>query len=181
MKGTRAAHRYAKAILAYAQENNSAAAVAQDMLLVTDLLNKSEELKTALVNPLLGADKKRDVVHALLPKACDSTHKLFGLLAENNRLALLGGVATHYTKLFAEAQGEMVAEVTSAVPLTPELEKKIFEKSKAISKHKIHIENKVDPKLLGGFILQIGDLQYDASVAHQLKAIRTRITKTNSI
>jgi len=68
MKGTRAAHRYAKAILAYAQENNSAAAVAQDMLLVTDLLNKSEELKTALVNPLLGADKKRDVVHALYLK-----------------------------------------------------------------------------------------------------------------
>jgi F-type H+-transporting ATPase subunit delta len=181
MKGTRAAHRYAKAILAYAQENNSAAVVAQDMLLVTDLLNKSEALQTALDNPLLVVDKKRDAVHALFPKACDSTTKLFALLAENNRLSLLGVVATHYTKLYAEAQGEIVAVVTSAVPLTPELEKKVFEKAKAFSKHKIQIENKVDPKLLGGFILNIGDLQYDASVAHQLKAIKTRITKTNSI
>jgi F-type H+-transporting ATPase subunit delta len=67
------------------------------------------------------------------------------------------------------------------VPLSPELEKRVLEKAKSVSNQKIQIENKVDPSLLGGFILKIGDMQYDASVSHQLKAIKTLVTKKNTI
>jgi len=56
-----------------------------------------------------------------------------------------------------------------------------LEKAKSVSNQKIQIENKVDPSLLGGFILKIVDMQYDSSVVHQLKAIKTLVTKTNTI
>ena len=71
--------------------------------------------------------------------------------------------------------------MTSAVPLSAELEKTVLEKAKAFSNQKVHLENKVDPTIMGGFILKIGDMQYDASVVHQLKALKTTLTKTNTI
>ena len=87
----------------------------------------------------------------------------------------------YLSTLRESARGSQTAVVTSAAPLSPELEKRVLEKAKSVSNQKIQIENKVDPSLLGGFILKIGDMQYDASVAHQLKAIKTLVTKKNTI
>lgn len=181
MKGTRAALRYAKATLSFAQENKASEIVAKDMRHLETLLIENATLHRALDNPLLPVEKKLAVVNALLPNACASTTKLFSLLGENNRLSLLPATCAQYLSLFAKAQGEQTAVVTSAVPLSPELEKRVLEKAKSISNQKIQIENKVDPSLLGGFILKIGDMQYDASVVHQLKAIKTIVTKKNTI
>ena len=65
--------------------------------------------------------------------------------------------------------------------MTPELEKIVLDKAKQISDKTIVLENRIAPEILGGFILRIGDLQYDASVVQQLKAIKTTLTTTNSI
>ena len=181
MKGTRAALRYAKAILAYAHENNSSGAVAKDMLKLAALLGENDALQAALENPLLAIEKKLNVVKALFPKASESSVKLFSLLADNNRLSILGETGKQYLDLYTKNQGEVKAIVTSAVPLSSDLEKEVLEKAKNFSQQKVHIENKIDPNIMGGFILKIGDMQYDASVVHQLKAIKTTLTKTNTI
>lgn len=181
MKGTRAALRYAKAILAYAQENNSSGAVAKDMHKLAALLGENDALQAALENPLLAVEKKLNVVKALFPKASESSVKLFSLLADNNRLSILGETGKQYLDLYTKNQGEVKAIVTSAVPLSSALEKEVLEKAKNFSQQKVHIENKIDPNIMGGFILKIGDMQYDASVVHQLKAIKTTLTKTNTI
>ncbi|MEO2100204.1 MAG: ATP synthase F1 subunit delta, partial [Flavobacteriaceae bacterium] len=107
--------------------------------------------------------------------------KLFSLLADNNRLSILGETGKQYLDLYTKNQGEVKAIVTSAVPLSSALEKEVLEKAKNFSQQKVHIENKIDPNIMGGFILKIGDMQYDASVVHQLKAIKTTLTKTNTI
>ena len=59
--------------------------------------------------------------------------------------------------------------------------REVLEKAKNLTKDKVQLENKINPDIIGGFILQIGDMQYDASVVHQLKAIKTTLTKTNTI
>jgi F-type H+-transporting ATPase subunit delta len=106
---------------------------------------------------------------------------LFSLLAENNRLAIVAATGEQYVRLYAETQGEIKAIVTTAVPLSPALESLVLEKAKNLTKDKVQLENKINPDIIGGFILQIGDMQYDASVVHQLKAIKTTLTKTNTI
>ena len=58
---------------------------------------------------------------------------------------------------------------------------KMKKTAKNLTKDKVQLENKINPDIIGGFILQIGDMQYDASVVHQLKAIKTTLTKTNTI
>ena len=181
MKGIRAALRYAKAILAFAKETQVTDAVAKDMSHLHSLFQENEALQIALDNPLLDVDQKQAVIKALFPKACEATQKLFSLLAENNRLGLLNQTGKQYLDLYSLEQGELKAVVTSAVPLSAELEKTVLEKAKAFSNQKVHLENKVDPTIMGGFILKIGDMQYDASVVHQLKALKTTLTKTNTI
>ena len=75
----------------------------------------------------------------------------------------------------------MTAIVTTAIKLTPSLKQLVLEKAKGITKENVQLENKIDPEIIGGFILKIGDLQYDASVSHQLKSIKETLINTNSI
>ena len=181
MRGTRAALRYAKAMLSYAQESKAAEAVANDMYSLISLLQKNNEVQTMLENPILPVAEKEAVLKELFSQASPETFKLFSLLAAKNRLAILAVTGEQYTRLYAQTQGEVTAIVTTAIGLTPSLKQAVLEKAKGLTKENVQLENKIDPGIIGGFILKIGDLQYDASVSHQLKSIKTTLINTNSI
>jgi len=181
MKGTRAAYRYAKAILEYAESEKATATVAHDMKTIIAFFVGENVLGDALENPILSTSDKQAALNAIFSDIAPATKRLLDLLAENNRLNLLGETARQFLSLYDQHQGIVKAVVTSAVPLTPELEKIVLDKAKQISDKTIVLENRIAPEILGGFILRIGDLQYDASVVQQLKAIKTTLTTTNSI
>ena len=100
------------------------------------------------------------------------TKSLFRLLQENKRFEILGAIAEQFNALYDEMQGVEVAKVTTAIPMTAELEAKVLDKIALISDKKITIENLVDPAIIGGFILRIGDKQYNASVANRLQELK---------
>ena len=181
MKGTRASLRYAKATLAYAQEAKAAQLVADDFTSLAHLLSENEELYSALENRMLPASKKEEILKQLLPEASEQTQQFFKLLVQNNRMELLIPTCESYLLLYADYQGEVKATITSAVVLSPELEEKVLLEAKKLSDKKAILENIIDPSIIGGYILKIGDMQYDASIAQQLKSIKTTLTKTNSI
>ena len=99
----------------------------------------------------------------------------------NNRMELLGGTCEQYIELFAAQKGEVKAIVITAIALTAELKQQVLQEAKKLSDKKAILENKIDPSIIGGYILKIGDMQYDASVSNQLNTIKTTLTKTNSI
>lgn len=181
MRGTRAALRYAKAMLSYAQESKAAEAVANDMYSLISLLQENNEVQRVLENPILPVAEKKAVLKELFPQASPETLKLFSLLAVKNRLSILVATGEQYVQLYAQTQGEVTAIVTTAVGLTPSLKQLVLEKAKGLTKENVQLENKINPEIIGGFILKIGDLQYDASVSHQLKSIKETLINTNSI
>ncbi|MDA8948292.1 ATP synthase F1 subunit delta [Flavobacteriaceae bacterium] len=181
MKGTRASLRYAKATLAFAEETKSSQSVNEDMQSLMGLIAANEELSLVLENPMLGSDKKEAVMNALLPNASEETKKFFSLLATNNRMELLAPTCDQFIQLYAAQKGEVKAIVTTAIPMTAELKKQVLQEAKKLSDKKAILENKIDSSIIGGYILKIGDMQYDASVSNQLKAIKATLTKTNSI
>ena len=81
MKETRASIRYAKATLAFAEEANSSQAVNDDINSLMGLIKENLELREALENPMLGADRKEALMNAIFPEASEETKKLFSLLA----------------------------------------------------------------------------------------------------
>ena len=104
---------------------------------------------------------------------------MISILAANNRINLLDQVAEQFVALNQIQQGKQKAVVTSAVPLTPALEKTILDKAKELSSATLILSNVVNPSIIGGFILRIGDLQYNASVVDQLDTLKRQLTKTN--
>lgn len=168
MKGNRAASRYAKAILSLAREKNLAQELNADFELIRNTMDESPDLRVILKSPVVSVKIKRNTLEAIFTNINPLTHQVLDLLLKNNRIDVLYLVAVKYELLFNEMNHEQVALVTTAVPLTGELEGKIRAKVEELTGNRAKIENKVDSAILGGFILRVGDMQYDASVASQL-------------
>ena len=170
MKGTRAALRYAKATLNLAKEKGFATEVNHDMILIQSTIEENHDLDIMLKSPIIKSGPKRSVLTDIFEKKVNGiTMGLINLLIENKRLSLLNLVAKEYIVIYDFLQGVEVAQVTSAVPLTEELEKAILKRVEESVGKEITLNNVVDPSIIGGFVLRVGDKLYDSSVSHRLK------------
>ncbi len=176
---SRAAIRYAKAILQHANETNATQTVFDDMQAVHSTLNESKELRLMLKSPIIKAQDKKEALEAIFKNQSNATKGLIEMLVANNRASLLGGVAEGFIHLYNESKGVKVAEVTTAVPLTSELEEKVLLKVKEMTgSESVTIENTIDESIIGGFILRVGDLQYNASIANKLDSLKREFSKS---
>lgn len=169
---SRAAIRYAKAIIDIASTSGRTEAVNNDMKTIVETVAGSAELKEFLANPVIKMEAKKSALSELFSNVQPETKSLFQLLFENKRFEILEAIAKQYNQLFDENNGVEVAKVTTAFPITAELEAKVLAKIAEFSNKKITIENIVDPNIIGGFILRVGDKQYNASVASKLSELK---------
>jgi F-type H+-transporting ATPase subunit delta len=169
---SRAAIRYAKAIIDIAQTSGKAVVVNKDMKSIVTAITESPELKHFLTSPITKMEVKKSAVSEIFSSVQAETNSLFHLLFENKRFEILQEIAIQYNRLFDESNGIEIAKVTTAFPITPELETKVLAKIAEFSENKITIHNIVDPAIIGGFILRVGDQQYNASVASKLSELK---------
>ena len=178
MNHSRAAIRYAKATLNLAQEQKAAAAVENDMRQVLKVIAEHSALRDMLSSPVFDAASKKKALDAIFKGQHNISKGLVSLLVDNKRIGMLNEVAFKYILLQEELKGKDVAFITTAVPLTPEIEKKALAQLSKITDKKVTLENKIDKDILGGFILRVGDIQYDASIATKLHTIKREFTKS---
>lgn len=176
MAGTRAAIRYAKAILDIANDKGVAQAVNNDMNSIASTISSNIELSTFIQNPTTKVEVKESALLEVFTGVNGVTKSLFHLLFENKRFEILGAIASKYNQLFDEMNGVEVAKVTTAVPMDAALEAKVLAKVSTLSNKKITIENIVDASIIGGFILRIGDQQYNASIANRLQVLKRELS-----
>lgn len=182
MKQTRAALRYSKAILNLAKDNKNETEVNSDMLLVASTIADNKDLDVMLNSPVIKAKDKKKVLEQLFSdKVSNITLGLFHLLEENKRLAILEEVAKQYTIIYDHLKHIDIAKVTTAVPLTKEMEKEVLNKVVALTGNKATLENEVNPDILGGFVLRVGDVQYDASISNYLNELRKEFDHSDYI
>jgi len=175
MASTRAAIRYAKAILDLANSKGIAEAVNNDMKSIASTIENNSELNDFIQNPTTRVEVKESALLEVFADVNGVTKGLFHLLFENKRFEILNAIATEYSKVFDEGNGIEVAKVTTAIPMDAALEAKVLAKIATLSDKKITIENIVDPAIIGGFILRIGDQQYNASVANRLQVLKREL------
>lgn len=178
MNEARAAIRYAKATLDLAVDKKTADKVADDMRNVATVISENTELQNVLSSPVVKGDVKKNALNAIFKESNEITLGLIDTLTSNKRIEMLQEVAYKYIILFEKMKGEDVAHVTSAVALTADLEKKILAQVKKLTGNKVTLENTVDESIVGGFILRVGDLQYDASVANKLNGLKREFTNS---
>lgn len=178
MKQSRAAIRYAKAVLDIASDNKAVDAVEADMHNILQVLSENPELQELIGSPVVEGGVKKNALNAIFKGHHAISKGLISLLVDNKRIVLLNDVALKYIILNKELKGQDTATITTAVALTAEIEKKALQQLSKITDRKVTLEKKVDPALLGGFILRVGDIQYDASLASKLNTIKREFIKS---
>jgi F-type H+-transporting ATPase subunit delta len=176
MANTRAAIRYAKAILDIANDKGAAQAVNNDMTLIASTISENAELSNFIANPTTKVEVKESALLEVFSNVNAVSKSLLHLLYENKRFEILGDIATEYNTLFDEMNGIEVAKVTTAIAMDADLQSKVLAKIATFSNKKITIESTIDPSIIGGFILRIGDKQYNASVANRLQVLKRELS-----
>ena len=176
MAVSRAAIRYAKAVLSLASDKKAAEVVNDDMKLIANTFSENEELSIMLKSAVIKSEEKKAVLTKVFPRLNTVSSGLLDVLFTNKRVEILGDVASKYSVLFDELSNKETALVTTAVPMTKELEKKVLAKIKSLTSKTVALENIVDESILGGFILRVGDKQYNASISNKLDKLRREFT-----
>jgi F-type H+-transporting ATPase subunit delta len=176
MASTRAAIRYATAILDLSNLKGVSESVNNDMKSIASTIKGNAELSTFIQNPTVKVEVKERALLEVFATVDNVTKGLLHLLFENKRFEILEVIAAEYSKLFDIMNNVEVAKVTTAVAMDAALEAKVLAKIATLSDKKITIENIVDPAIIGGFILRIGDQQYNASVANRLQILKRQLS-----
>ncbi len=177
MKNLRVANRYAKALLGLAEENNFSERAFADMELIYNALQSSKELQTILKSPIVRVSKKLNILKAIFEdKIHPVSMRYLGIVTRKKRAALIMGIAFGFLKIYRDSLDvELVTLITAG-----EIDKELSDKASHIASQltpRAHIKftQVYDPDIIGGFILRIGDLQYDASVKRKLSNIKKRL------
>ncbi len=174
---SRAAVRYAKALLESAEASNVQEIIYGDMKSVYDTIQGSRELQVALQSPVIKIEDKQQILQKVFAEYNELTHSLITTLTANKRTQLLSAVSKSFLELYKAQKGIKDAVVITAVEMTPEIENKILDKVKSLTgSENVTIKNEINPEILGGFILRVGDIQYDASIRNQFQNLKNKFT-----
>lgn len=181
MKTSRAAIRYAKALLLESVEKNSIEETFNDMVLVEKTFANNMELKHMVDSRVIKNSIKLSSLNLIFKQLSSLSRSLIKVLFENNRMNILDVVALKYIERYKEFKGIQSATVTTAVPLNYELENQVLETISKLTNKKTTLINKVDRSLVGGFILRVGDIEYNASFKNKLKNIKQEFKKNTNL
>jgi F-type H+-transporting ATPase subunit delta len=177
---SKVAVRYAKSVLGLAQEQSVLDAVSKDMLLVYKTIEASHDLKTMLNNPTIIADKKLAVLKLIFAdKVNKLTISFLDIITRKRRESYLFDITYQFNELYKQFKGITTAVVTSAIKLDDKLRAEVISKVKQSANGEVELIEKVDATLIGGFVLRVGDRQYDTSVSRSLRRL-TRDFSDNS-
>lgn len=169
--------RYAQALVSLAKERNELDAVFTDMQNFVAAYNESEDLRTMLKSPVIKFDKKLAVLNTLFGSQFSSLTTMFiDKITKGKREKYLGDIAKAYIYQVNSSNGIFTVKVKTATPLSAEHRTRIQQLAKAELSgagevKDVRFEEVVDPSLIGGFILTVGDRQIDTSFAQKLREL----------
>lgn len=179
MQNPRLAARYAKSILDLAVEQNQLEATLSDMKLLEKTSNDSPEFGSVLRSPVIKSDKKLAIIDAVLGNHLSVLTKSFiTLLVNKGREANLNEIASAFVAQYKEKKNIKSVKLTTATQVTDEVKQRILQKCVAsLSNCTVELQENVNPDIIGGFILEMDDKLFDASIRRDLNDVRAQFLK----
>jgi len=184
MQNPRLAVRYAKSLLDLSVEKNSLEAVLNDMQLLKNICSRSNDFAVMLRSPVINGDKKIAVLNEVLKgnNVNQLTDAFIKLLVSKGREENLQEIADAFIAQYNELKNIKVVKLTTAVQVSDSIKASIQSKiSSFMPKDTINLETAADEKLIGGFVLEVDDKLYDASVRKSLNEFRSKIMDTSYV
>ena len=173
MKNTLLIRRYAKAFLEYAIENKMTEQGLADLELLTSTLQSHRELRNILSQPFLSKAKKETIITKIFEgKISDKTLNFIKLMLDKNRHEIIPMILVPYRELYYEYKNIAEVTITTAVKIDEPTQQKLIWFVKDKINGNVQIINKIDKNIIGGFVINYLDYQYDRSVRNDLKKLQ---------
>jgi len=171
---------YAKALFEFALERDAMETVYKDMQALASLCRSNRDFLLMLKSPILKTEKKQKILIAVFKDSISEiTQGFLKIITSKKRESLLPDMSIAFVDLYKNYKGILTTYVKSAVPLSDNIRKKILEVMNEQEKGKVELVEEVKEELIGGFVLQWKDMQYDASILNQINKMRKGIAMIN--
>ena len=175
-----AAIRYAKAYFAFCQKTNSLKEIVIESEKIIETISNNEDLHKILKNKIVPNQTKKRILLNTYGTVSENLKNLIEILLRKNRLYLLNDILNQFIELYKISSGIETCYLISADKISNRFQKNLKPVIRKITKNKIKIVNIIDKDLIGGFIIKVGDIQFDNSVNSSLNKLRTTLKKENT-
>jgi F-type H+-transporting ATPase subunit delta len=170
---------YARALFDVAKENDVLEQIRDELNEFTDALEDEDnrELRLFFFSPYFSSEEKKEAVEKVVDDADERFVNFLKLLAERHRIPVVPRIRRRFESLWAEENRLLPVTVTSAVELDDELVKGIGRRIEEQTGRKVELSSKIDPDVLGGLVVRVGNMVLDASVRNRLEKIRKQVAR----
>ena len=168
---------YARSLFEVAQEHDKLDEVRDQIGQFADALGESRELQTFFFSPYFSTEEKKDGLHRALDGADPAIINFLETLLERHRMPVIFRIRAEYGRLWDSENQLLPVEVTSAVDLDDATVKSIGERIGEQTGQRVELTSKVDPAILGGIVLRVGNSILDASIKHRLDQLRKHVAQ----
>jgi len=168
---------YARSLFEVAKEQDKLDKVRDEIGEFADALNGSRELQMFLFSPYFSTQEKSDGLDRAVSGADETVTNFLELLVEKHRMPVIFRIRAELDQLWEEENKRLPVQVTSAVELSKETVKQIGDKIAQQTDRKVDLSSKVDPDILGGIIVRVGNSVLDASIRNRLENFRKQVAR----
>lgn len=173
MVTTKVAKRYAEGLLQFTQDAGQTDAVFSEMKDLVGTIEKSKDLQNFLASPIIDTKKKISISAEIFAAMSPVTRNLIQLVIKQGRENHIANIGREFVKKVEDMRGVQRITLTSATPLSEENVKNILQSTNLVNHDsKFDVQSIIDPEILGGYILRVGDQQIDTSVRTNLTRLK---------
>jgi len=168
---------YARSLFEVAQENDKLDEIHEELGEFADALSESRELQLFFFSPYFSSQEKKDGIAKVVDGGDEHFVRFLELLAERHRMPALFRIRREFDSMWAEENKLLPVTITSAVELDEDIQDDIRQKIEEETGRTVEFDAKVDPNVLGGLVLQVGNFVMDASVRSRLEKLRKSVAR----
>ena len=166
---------YANALFGAAKDRGKLDAIRDQLGQFVDALNQNREMQLFLFSPYFSSTEKIDGLKRALTDAEPELWNFLELLLEKGRMPVIFRIQRQYNTLWDKENKRLGVTVTSAVELDPEVVQRIGKEIEGQTGNTVELTSRVDPDILGGLVLQVGNMVLDTSIRSRLEKLRKSV------
>jgi ATP synthase F1 delta subunit len=168
---------YSRALFDVAKEHDILDDVHDQLGQFADALDENRDLQLFFFSPYFSSQEKKDGIGKLISGADEHFVRFLELLAERHRMPAIFRIRREFDQLYAEERKLLPVTVTSAIELDKDIVKEIGRKIEENTGRKVELTTKVDPDVLGGLVMRVGNVVMDGSIRARLERLRKQVAK----
>jgi ATP synthase F1 delta subunit len=168
---------YSRALFDVAKEHDVLDEVHEQLGQFADELDKNRDLQVFFFSPYFSSQEKKDGIRKMIEGADEYFVRFLELLAERHRMPAIFRIRRDFDELYAEERKLLPVTITSAVELDKDTIKEITSKIEEQTGRKVELSTKVDPGVIGGLVMRVGNVVMDGSIRSRLERLRKQVAK----